>query len=333
MSKKISFLYLAPKDMVSFVKKDYEVFKKHYIVKPHCYKGWKRGLLDIPKILYGVLTADLNISWFVYTQSYYAVIFSKIFRKKSIAIIGGFDVAEEETLNRKIHPKIKKQLKYTLNNANVLLAVSERIKNKAMQYTKRKDIKVIYHGFDYEYFKPRGKKEDIAITIGYVRKDNLWRKGHEVFVKAAKYLPEVRFTLIGKHLDDSIDYLKNIATPNVEFAGWVSDENLLDYMQKAKVYVQVSAHEGFGLSLAEAMLCECVPVVTDRGAIPEVVGEAGYYVPSDDPTATSEAIKKALDGPDLGKKARERIENMFPLEKREAELIKIVKELLNDEEK
>ena len=330
MSKKIFFAYLAPESMVNFVKKDYEILKKYYIVRTYCYKGWKRGLLDIPKILYGVLTTDVNISWFAYVQSYYAVIFSKIFRKKSIVIIGGFDVAEEETHNKRIHPKIKKQLKYSLNNANILLAISERIKNKAMQYTKRSDIKVIYHGFDYETFKCGCEKEDLVVTIGYVKKGNLWRKGHETFVKAAKYLPEVRFVLIGKHLDDSIDYLKNIATPNVEFTGWVSDEKLLDYMQRAKVYVQVSFHEGFGLSLAEAMLCECVPVVTDRGALPEVVGDTGYYVPFRDPEATAEAIKKALEGvdPDLGKKARERIKTLFPLEKREKELIDAVEGLI-----
>lgn len=326
MSKKISFLYLAPKDMVSFVKKDYEILKRHYILKAYSYKGWKRGLLDIPKILYDVLATDLNISWFAYSQSYYAVFFSRLFRKKSIIIIGGFDVSAEETHNKKIHPTIEKQLKYSLNNADVLLAVSERIKNKAMQYTKREDIKVIYHGFDHEYFKPRGEKEDIAISIGYVKKDNLWRKGHETFVKAAQYLPEVRFVLIGKHLDESIVYLKNIATPNVEFTGWASDEKLLEYMQRAKVYVQVSYHEGFGLSLAEAMLCECVPVVTDRGAIPEVVGDTAFYVPFDDPKATANAIKEALKL-ENGKKARERIKTLFPLEKREKELISAVDEL------
>lgn len=325
--KKIFVIYLAPRKMVSFVKKDYETLQKRYNTKAYCYTGWKRGVLDIPRILYGVLNSNVNISWFAYSQSYYAVLFSKVFKKKSIVIIGGFDVAEEETHNKKIHSKIKKQLGYSLDNADVLLAVSERIKNKAMQYTKRDDIKVIYHGFDYEYFKPGGEKEDIAITIGYVRKDYLWRKGHEVFVNAAKYLPEVRFVLIGKHLDESIDYLKSIATPNVEFTGWVSDEELFEYMQKAKVYAQVSAHEGFGLSLAEAMLCECVPVVTDRGAIPEVVGDAGFYVPFGDAKATAETIKKALKSDD-GKKARDRIKTLFPLEKREKELIDIVEGLI-----
>jgi len=99
-------------------------------------------------------------------------------------------------------------------------------------------------------------------------------------------------------------------------------------MQRAKVYVQVSAHEGFGCALAEAMLCECVPVVTACGAIPEVVGNTGYYVPYEDIEAVAETIKRAFkDGEAKGKKARKRIEEEFPMEKRENRLIEVIMRL------
>ncbi|MHA1664403.1 MAG: hypothetical protein ACTSVW_01050 [Candidatus Njordarchaeales archaeon] len=42
------------------------------------------------------------------------------------------------------------------------------------------------------------------------------------------------------------------------------------------------------------MSCCCVPVVTRRYALPEVVGDTGFYVPYYDPKSTAEAIKKAL---------------------------------------
>ena len=136
----------------------------------------------------------------------------------------------------------------------------------------------------------------------------------------------MKFVLVGKVLDDSIEYLKKLASGNVEFVG---DEKLLDYYQKAKVYVQVSAHEGFGVALAEAMACECIPVVTNRGAIPEVVGDVGYYVPYGDPKATAEAVKKALESDQSkGKMARERIKKYFSIERREKELVGIVKQVL-----
>lgn len=313
--------------MVSFVKKDYQILNRYYLVKTYCYKGWKRGLSDIPQIIYKILKTDLNVSWFAYTQAYYVVFFSKIFNKKSVVIVGGFDVAEEETPEKHFNEDRIKKLKYTLDHADTVLAVSERLRNKALAITKRKDVKLLYHGFDYEYFKPEGKKENLVITVGFVRKENLLRKGHETFVKSAKYQPETKFVLIGEHLDESIKYLESIASPNVEFTGWVSDKELLKYFQKAKVYVQVSEHEGFGLSLAEAMLCECIPVVTNRGAIPEVVGNCGYYVPFNDTKATSDAISKAMES-EMGKKARSRIKLFYPLKKREQELINTIKEII-----
>ena len=65
---------------------------------------------------------------------------------------------------------------------------------------------------------------------------------------------------------------------HIEFTGFVTDDELLGWYQRAKVYCQLSYYESFGMAAAEAMLCECVPVVTRKGALPEVVGETGFYV-------------------------------------------------------
>ena len=94
------------------------------------------------------------------------------------------------------------------------------------------------------------------------------------------------------------------------------------------MYVQVSAHEAFGVSLAEGMACECVPVVTDRGAIPEVVGDTGFYVPYADQLATAEGIERALKS-DRGSAARQRIKNMFTIDERQKALLKVMHDLLN----
>ncbi|MDW8352887.1 MAG: glycosyltransferase, partial [Anaerolineae bacterium] len=81
----------------------------------------------------------------------------------------------------------------------------------------------------------------------------------------------------------------------------------------ARVYVQASAHEGFGVSLAEGMACGCVPVVADRYALPETVGEAGIIVPFNDPPALARGIAEALSRPELGEVARRRVLNHFTL--------------------
>jgi glycosyltransferase involved in cell wall biosynthesis len=73
------------------------------------------------------------------------------------------------------------------------------------------------------------------------------------------------------------------------------------------------------------MACECVPVVTERGALPEVVGDAGVLVPYGDAEATAAAISEALQS-DKGKAARTRVEKEFSLQKRMQKIRSVIEE-------
>jgi len=168
----------------------------------------------------------------------------------------------------------------------------------------------------------------MALSVGNVDRPNLWRKGHEPFVRAAALLPDVQFVLVGAWLDDAIDYLRAISTPNVSFAGRVTDAELRVFYQRASVYVQPSAHEGFGLSVDEAMLAGCIPVVTRLGALPEIVGDAGLYAESQDAADVAEKVREALTQPisrRLG--ARHRILTYFPVDSRRKAFQQLFEEL------
>ncbi|MHA1664404.1 MAG: glycosyltransferase, partial [Candidatus Njordarchaeales archaeon] len=78
------------------------------------------------------------------------------------------------------------------------------------------------------------KKENLVITVGTVSGFTIKVKGLDTFVKAAAYLPDIRFILIGKY-NGSIERLKKIASSNVMFTGYISGESLLHYYQKTKV--------------------------------------------------------------------------------------------------
>jgi glycosyltransferase involved in cell wall biosynthesis len=55
-----------------------------------------------------------------------------------------------------------------------------------------------------------------------------------------------------------------------------------------------SHYEGFGLPALEALHAGCPVVASDRGSLPEVVGEAGVLLPPDDIDAWSEALWQVL---------------------------------------
>ncbi len=59
--------------------------------------------------------------------------------------------------------------------------------------------------------------------------------------------------------------------------GFVPPEDLAVFYNLAKVYVQPSLYEGFGLPVVEAMACGCPVVCGKNSSLPEVAGEAGVY--------------------------------------------------------
>jgi glycosyltransferase involved in cell wall biosynthesis len=117
-----------------------------------------------------------------------------------------------------------------------------------------------------------------------------------------------------------------LAGGNVEFPGRLSDIELRNLLGRAKVYVQPSYTEGFGLAVVEAMSAGCVPVVTASGALGEVVGEAGYSVQYGNVEEIAAAIRRALESP-TGIGPRERVEERFTLDQRATELRGSIMEL------
>jgi glycosyltransferase involved in cell wall biosynthesis len=115
----------------------------------------------------------------------------------------------------------------------------------------------------------------------------------------------------------------------VKFPGLVSQEEKLNYLHRAEVYVQPTKHEAFGVAIAEAMSCE-LPVVSSKvGAVPEVLGDCGLYVEPDDFKDLANKIIFLLQNDNvrrnLGEKARKRILKNFTYQKRKQK----IKEILN----
>jgi glycosyltransferase involved in cell wall biosynthesis len=321
MSKNKKICYVANLSS-TFIKRDYQILKKHFevdVIQPPKKKSrWLKYAFILTK---KVKKSELTFCWFAGWHSAFAVLFSKVFRKKSIVIVGGYDAAYVPEIGYGSFTNLKNRLpaKFVFKNADFTISISQSNQRELLDKVKPKRNILIYNGSPLEKY-PMGDydKEEMAITVGTIKWPNLKRKAIEIFVKTAQFLPDVPFVVIGKFVNESIGYLKSIASPNVKFLGSVSDEELLQWCQQAKVYMQASAHEGFGIALAESMSCGCIPVVTERFALPEVVGNIGFYVPYGDEKATADAIKKALNSPPkFGEKARERIKKKFPLEKRE----------------
>jgi len=308
----------------SFVLQDLALLRERYEVVPvDCGRGWsgRRAIGDLRR-------ASASFSWFALGYAARAALWGRLLRRPSVLVSGGWDVISmpEIGYGAAQTPRGRRRARLALRNANAVLATSEWSR-KTIRDLSGRDPERLYLGVDTAKWAPHGSKEDIVVTAGNVTRENFKRKGMETFVKAAAEVPDVRFVLVGKHVGDAAEVLRKISPPNVEFPGYLSDEAMVDLIARAKVYVQASYNEGFGLALAEAMAAGCVPVVTKEGSVPEVAGDAGFYVPFGDAARTGQAVREALAS-SRGAAASDRIQENFPLSKRRQRLHALFGELL-----
>lgn len=284
-------------------------------------------------IVRGVARADLVFGWFASWHTFFPITLAWLLRKPSVLVIGGFDTAnmpdigygyQQGGLRRWASRWIMRRASRLITNSSYSLGEIER--NTPISPSR---ITVVHHGVPDPFGEPPAGKERLALTVGAIDRGTLVQKGQLPFVQAARELPDVRFVVAGKWLDDAVEQLRAVAPANVEFTGWLSDENLHDHYRRAAVYVQASRHEGFGLAVAEAMLAGGVPVVMNATAMPEVVGDAGVLIGSQRPEEVAEGVRRALAlSPDSNRSARERILTTFPMYRRRDGILRVVEEAL-----
>lgn len=310
----------------SFVRLDRELLARSFEVDELFMR--RKFPIGMFRLWRGIRLADVVYCWFASWNSFWAVLLARIAGRRSILVIGGYDIANlpQAEYGHQRGGVQKKLSRWAMRLADALTAFSHFSRQEAVRNADIPDdkIQVIYLGVPDPFGSlPQKPREPLVLTVGKVDSSNLKRKGLQAFVQAAAHLPDVKFLLVGPWADASIEQLRAIATPNVTFTGWVTASELLEYYRKAAVYVQASLHEGFGMSVAEAMLAGCIPVVSRLGSLPEVVGDCGIYLDASEPLGIANAVRAALDRPpQLRDQARQRILSHFTMEQRQLVLEK-----------
>jgi glycosyltransferase involved in cell wall biosynthesis len=80
----------------------------------------------------------------------------------------------------------------------------------------------------------------------------------------------------------------------VEHRGYVPADERQKLFEGARLLVLPSLHEGFGLPVLEALSLGVPTIVSDRGALPELVEDAALVVDPDSPEALAGAIDRML---------------------------------------
>jgi len=158
-------------------------------------------------------------------------------------------------------------------------------------------------GVDQEVFHPRpfAGRHDLQLVTTASADTPL--KGLPVLLEAYARLvtlwPGLELLVVGRlRAGRTARMLEHLGLKDrVRFVHDLSRDEIADLFGRATICVTPSLYEGFGLPAAEAMACGAPVVVSDGGALPEVVGDAGVVVPAGDAAALEAAIAALLDDP------------------------------------
>ena len=271
------------------------------------------------------------ISWFNDYHSFIPIFFSKIFFKKSIIIVGGYDAIVDNKnkhglffkndlrsfvakMNYKmvsevwvVHKSLENGCDFAKQKFNIISGVRNFTKNK------RIIIKEINTGYDTRFwnYEENSSKTGVLTAAFFSDKRVVDIKGLNGFNKLASFLPEINFTIVGESEISLMDFID--LEPNVKVLGVQSKTQMKKLYQKNKFYFQGSRLEGLPNSLCEAMLCGCVPIGSRVFGIPDVIGNTGILFDTEnDLEKIAQFIKSEL-GLENFKKARKRVIQNFDI--------------------
>jgi glycosyltransferase involved in cell wall biosynthesis len=312
-----------------FIEEDELILRRHFEVDTIV----ASGVVALLRLPLGVVRSRLTLSWFGSVYAGYTVALARLTGKKSIVVVAGVDASKDREINYGIWltPWKARFVRYAYRHADRVLAVDPFLAREVTRLAAYDgaNVRSIPFGFDGSRWYPAGAKERCVVTIAACEnRDRLRKKGIDKLFDAALRLPDVPFQVIGIR-EPLLSEIRTSVPRNVEIIPFLPRGELLPLLQRAAVYCQPSFTEGLPNALCEAMLCECFPVGTIAGGIPTAIGDTGLLVPYADQPGLVDALRRAVDAPPgAGRNARERILSEFTLERRERELVGVIRELL-----
>lgn len=189
----------------------------------------------------------------------------------------------------------------------------------------------IPYGFDARFWcmdpaTPRSPDLFVCVTGPAAPNNRVHQlKGVDLLLQMAEHTPQARFQIVG--LADTKAYPS--APPNVILTGRVSPDELRDIYRRAAFYVQLSLSEGMPNALCEAMLCGCIPLVSNVSSMPSITEGSGTVLNKRDALMGARACSLLLslspgERSSRSVHARERIMRDFPPERRANALFELL---------
>jgi len=339
--------------MSSFVAQDIRFFEEYFSVRKFRFQPSHKLLLPVSFIrqkiflLRNIHSSVIIVCQFAGYQTLLPVIFGKLFHKPCLIVVGGTDCVSMPSIN---YGNLRKPLLrwFTLKSlqlATHITAPGISLIECDYNYTDTDYPKqgylffdksiitpytIIHNGIDTSRFRPvdgiARKKNSFLTVCTNIDNRNFHLKGIDLFIEMAEYFPDCEFTIIGK-VSPGFCIRKPL---NVTLIDYVPNELLPSKLSGYTFYCQLSMSEGFGVALAEAMACGCVPIVSKVGVMDYIIGDSGFLLDKRNTDLLKSVIAKGLNGDieSLSVRARNRVVELFNSEIRRSSILKLIHELI-----
>ncbi len=325
-------ILLASANAATFVERDARILRERhsvteYIIPSHLWPSAESMRL--------VRAHDLVVLWFATVRALPLVLALTACKKPLVTIIGGYEAVHLPEIGYgTAHKPIDRQItKFILRKSRRIVSVSRSSQESLVKnfVCDPASLAIIPHGFEDLAADRDLTKSREVLSVGNIYR-SLWLvKGQREFFGAAAAMPEIPFIHVGSVDLELLAREFGKLPPNLTLMGRLPFERVVELYARAAVYVQLSRHESFGCSTAEAMLFGCFPVVSNRFALPEVVGDCGAVVDKLEVSSVCAAIARALDAPPASReKARRRILEEFSYAKRRDALLSLIEQVAGE---
>src|SRR5271169_1272505 len=153
----------------TFIQDDIDYLEKHFHLRILIGHGFTAAW----KIMINIFRSDIVVCWFASVYAFVGIFFGRMVGVKSVVMIGGVDAAKDEKLQYGIWLSSwrAKLVGYAIRHADKNLVVDPSLEENLKRLAGYDGGNIIYvpTGFDPEFWKPLGLKDDTVLTVAIVR--------------------------------------------------------------------------------------------------------------------------------------------------------------------
>lgn len=347
MKKKLLYFHTG---LSSFVEKDIQILEEHFEVTIYYFRvqdKWKTPFELIRQFFFLLKTpkSTLIVSQFGGFHTVLPSFFTMIAHRKSVIVLGGTDCVSFPSINYGNFNRLFLGMAtaYSLKRASLLLPVHETLIKYDYTYQSndypqqgylahrpniKTPVEVVYNGYDSSIWtigrQERESHSFVTIGAGLGSRFGVSLKGIDLIVDAARLHPECSFYIVGGTGLNIGELPKNL-----HLLDKIPNHQLNAFLQTKEFYLQLSMSEGFPNALCEAMLSGCIPIVSNVGAMPFIVGNDGYVLSNKSVEKLSELLIKVsqlttTDLQSISEKVHQTISDRFTYKKRNTQLKELI---------